>query len=43
MKDHTDKTDHTDEYVAPAIERREDVAGLLSVQKGSYCAPGMDK
>ena len=29
----------TNTYIAPAVERREDVSGLLSVQKGSYCPP----
>ena len=27
-------------YAAPAVELRENVAGLLLVQKGSYCPPG---
>jgi hypothetical protein len=26
-------------YEPPAVERREDVKGLLSVQRGSYCPP----
>ena len=29
-------------YAAPAIERHEDVKGLLLVQNGSYCPPGTD-
>jgi hypothetical protein len=29
-------------YASPAIERRENAAGLLSVQKGSYGTPGLD-
>jgi hypothetical protein len=36
VKEHTQKND---EYTPPAIERREDVKGLLSVQRGSYCPP----
>ncbi len=31
MKDH--------KYEAPAIERREDVKGLLDTQRGSWCPP----
>jgi len=26
-------------YTSPAIERRENVAGLLGAQEGSYCPP----
>jgi len=29
-------------YASPAIERRENAAGLLSVQKGSYGPPEWD-
>ena len=32
--------DHGKTYTPPAIERREDVKGLLSIGKGSYCPPG---
>jgi hypothetical protein len=37
MKQHTEV-----KYASPAIERRENAAGLLSVQKGSYSPPGWD-
>ena len=37
VKEHTQKND---EYMPPAIERREDVKGLLSPStRGSYCPP----
>jgi hypothetical protein len=36
VKDHT-----TEKYTSPAIERRENVNGLLGAQKGSYCPPGI--
>lgn len=40
-------TEHTNDnqvesaeaYAAPAIERREEVSGLLGASKGSYCPP----
>jgi hypothetical protein len=32
-------TDHISKYTPPAVERREDVAGLLNYQKGSYSPP----
>ena len=32
-------TDRTDKYTPPAIERRENVTGLLHRSKGSYCPP----
>jgi hypothetical protein len=32
-------TDHISKYTPPAVERREDVAGLLHTQKGSYGVP----
>jgi len=35
VKDHTPET-RVETYSAPAIERREDVTGLLHFQKGSY-------
>ncbi len=28
-------------YTAPAVERRENVAGMLSRQRGSYCPPNV--
>jgi hypothetical protein len=33
--------DHTEKYTSPAIERRENVNGLLGSQKGSYCPPNL--
>ena len=39
MKDHTEKVDG---YTPPAIERREDVTGLLHHSKGSYSPPSWD-
>jgi hypothetical protein len=32
-------TEHPDKYTPPAIERPEDVAGLLTNQGGSYWTP----
>jgi hypothetical protein len=32
-------TDHMSKYTPPAVERREDVAGLLHFQQGSYGVP----
>jgi len=32
-------TDHISKYTPPAVERREDVAGLLHFQNGSYAPP----
>jgi len=38
-----DRTDTDVAYAAPAIERREDVKGVLGDRtKGSYCPPGVD-
>ncbi len=33
--------EHEAKYVPPAIERREDVEGLLAPQNGSYTPPGV--
>ena len=44
VKEHTDQSVvvETVEYAAPAIERREDVKGLLHHTKGSYGQPGLN-
>ena len=33
--------EHTEKCTSPAIERRENVNGLLGSQKGSYCPPNL--
>jgi hypothetical protein len=44
VKDHSTESPTTDSaYAAPAIERREDVTGLLGATQGSYCPPSTTK